>query len=55
MGLQRKAPFHPQWFAFFREERNLARNCATLSGAVLDVVCDDGLMPYACRMVWTKR
>ena len=28
----RKTPLHPQWFAFLREERNLERSCASLTG-----------------------
>ena len=39
----RKTPLHPQWFAFFREERNLQKDCAKLSGTVLDVGCAEGL------------
>lgn len=39
----RKTPLHPQWFAFLREERNLARTCAALTGTVLDVGCAGGL------------
>ena len=35
----RKTPLHPQWFAFFREERNLASTCQSLHGTVLDVGC----------------
>jgi SAM-dependent methyltransferase len=38
----RHTPFHPQWFALFREDRNLKRTCAGLSGVVLDVGCADG-------------
>jgi len=38
----RKTPLHPQWFAFLREERNLARTCQSLRGTVLDVGCADG-------------
>ena len=37
----RNTPFHPQWFAFFREKRSLARTCESLSGLVLDVGCAD--------------
>lgn len=37
----RHTPFHPQWFALFREERNLKRTCADLSGVVLDIGCAD--------------
>jgi len=39
----RKTPLHPQWFAFLREDRNLARTCERLSGTVLDVGCAEGL------------
>ena len=39
----RKTPLHPQWFAFLREERNLEKTCAQLSGTVLDVGCAEGL------------
>lgn len=35
-------PLHPQWFAFFREERSLRRTCDGLTGIVLDVGCADG-------------
>lgn len=35
----RNTPLHPQWFAFFREEANLKRTCANLSGTVIDVGC----------------
>ncbi len=38
----RNTPLHPQWFAFFREDRNLAATCRGLSGTVLDVGCADG-------------
>jgi SAM-dependent methyltransferase len=38
----RKTPLHPQWFAFMREERNLAITCEPLSGTVLDVGCAEG-------------
>ncbi len=37
----RRTPLHPQWFAFFREERNLKETCANLSGVVLDIGCAD--------------
>lgn len=37
----RNTPVHPQWFAFFRERRSLARTCESLSGLVLDVGCAD--------------
>ena len=39
----RKTPLHPQWFAFLREDRNLASTCERLSGTVLDVGCAEGL------------
>lgn len=35
----RKTPLHPQWFAFLREDRNLANTCKQLSGIVLDIGC----------------
>jgi SAM-dependent methyltransferase len=38
----RMTPLHPQWFAFMREERNLAITCEALSGTVLDVGCAEG-------------
>ena len=38
----RNTPLHPQWFAFFREEKNLKRTCEGLSGVVLDIGCADG-------------
>lgn len=34
-------PFHPQWFAFFREHRNLRATCAGLTGLVVDIGCAD--------------
>lgn len=37
----RNTPFHPQWFAFYREARNLRETCANLSGVVLDIGCAD--------------
>ena len=49
----RNTPLHPQWFAFFREQRNLRETCANLSGVVLDIGCADSkprrhLPPDAC-------
>lgn len=38
----RHTPLHPQWFAFFRDERNLKKTCENLSGVVLDIGCADG-------------
>lgn len=38
----KKTPFHPQWFAFCREERNLRQTCERLNGVVLDIGCADG-------------
>jgi SAM-dependent methyltransferase len=38
----RNTPLHPQWFAFFREERALKRTCRDLNGIVLDIGCADG-------------
>lgn len=35
-------PLHPQWFAFFREERHLRDSCEKLDGVVLDIGCADG-------------
>lgn len=37
----RQTPLHPQWFAFFRENKNLRATCSELSGIVLDVGCAD--------------
>ncbi len=37
----RLTPLHPQWFAYFREKRNLGASCANLSGLVLDIGCAD--------------
>lgn len=37
----RHTPLHPQWFAFFREDRNLKETCADLNGIVLDIGCAD--------------
>ena len=42
LGLLKKTPFHPQWFAFMREDRKLRATCAELSGLVLDIGCADG-------------
>lgn len=41
-GFVRNTPLHPQWFAFFREARNLAKTCKDLTGIVLDIGCADG-------------
>lgn len=38
----RNTPFHPQWFAFFRESTFLKKCCSDLSGVVLDIGCADG-------------
>lgn len=38
----RNTPLHPQWFAYFREDRNLSRTCGALSGLVLDIGCAEG-------------
>jgi SAM-dependent methyltransferase len=38
----RNTPFHPQWFAFFRENTFLKKCCSDLSGVVLDIGCADG-------------
>ncbi len=38
----RNTPLHPQWFAFFREERSLRTTCKSLTGVVLDIGCADG-------------
>ena len=40
-GRLRNTPLHPQWFAFFREERKLIETCKSLSGIVLDIGCAD--------------
>ncbi len=37
----RNTPLHPQWFAFFREQRNLRDACKDLTGLVLDIGCAD--------------
>jgi SAM-dependent methyltransferase len=37
----RTTPFHPQWFSFVQENRNLERTCSALDGIVLDVGCAD--------------
>lgn len=42
LGILKNTPFHPQWFAFFRETGNLRRSCERLSGVVLDIGCADG-------------
>ena len=38
----RNTPFHPQWFAFFREASFLRESCRDLAGLVLDIGCADG-------------
>ena len=38
LGLLRKTPVHPQWFAFLREDKNLRASCKVLNGLVLDVL-----------------
>lgn len=43
----KKTPFHPQWFAFLHEDRNLQATCDELSGVVLDIGCADG-KPKQC-------
>jgi SAM-dependent methyltransferase len=40
-AILRHTPLHPQWFAFFRERRNLKASCAALTGVVLDIGCAD--------------
>lgn len=51
----RMTPLHPQWFAFFREQRNLRQTCRVLSGIVLDVGCAEGkprrFMPASAEYV----
>ena len=42
LGLLRKTPVHPQWFAFLREDKNLRASCKVLNGLVLDIGCADG-------------
>lgn len=37
----RLTPFHPQWFAFFREKKSLRESCRHLGGIVLDIGCAD--------------
>ncbi|MDA0706625.1 MAG: class I SAM-dependent methyltransferase [Proteobacteria bacterium] len=37
----RNTPLHPQWFAFFREQRSLREVCKDLTGLVLDIGCAD--------------
>ncbi|MCH8059863.1 MAG: class I SAM-dependent methyltransferase [Proteobacteria bacterium] len=41
LGILQKTPFHPQWFAFFREDIFLRNSCAELGGVVLDIGCAD--------------
>jgi SAM-dependent methyltransferase len=41
LGKLKRTPLHPQWFAFFRDERYLKARCAVLSGVVLDIGCAD--------------
>jgi len=51
----KNTPLHPQWFAFFREERRLKRTCAILAGVVLDVGCAEAqprrFLPESARYV----
>jgi SAM-dependent methyltransferase len=55
LSILRNTPLHPQWFAFFREARNLRRTCANLSGVVLDVGCAEAhprhLLPEGARYI----
>jgi len=37
----KNTPLHPQWFAFFREDKNLRKSCSNLGGLVLDIGCAD--------------
>lgn len=41
LGKLKNTPLHPQWFAFFREERSLKATCARLDGIVIDIGCAD--------------
>lgn len=51
----KNTPLHPQWFAFFREARNLKKTCEALSGVVLDVGCAEAhprrLLPEGARYI----
>jgi SAM-dependent methyltransferase len=55
LSLLRNTPFHPQWFAFFREAKSLKRTCASLTGVVLDIGCADAkprqLMPEGVNYI----
>ena len=42
MAKLKRTPLHPQWFAFFRDDRYLAACCKNLSGLVVDIGCADG-------------
>jgi len=41
LAVLQNTPLHPQWFAFFREQRKLRESCRNLTGIVLDVGCAD--------------
>lgn len=41
VGRVKNTPLHPQWFAYFREQRFLKTVCGKLAGTVLDIGCAD--------------
>lgn len=51
----RKTPLHPQWFAFYREDRELRLACSTLKGTVTDIGCADAkprhYLPSGCQYI----
>jgi len=51
----RNTPFHPQWFAFYREDRELRSTCSALKGTVTDIGCADSkprqYLPPECQYI----
>ncbi len=41
LSFLRHTPFHPQWFAFRHEDRDLKRLAKTVTGRVLDIGCSN--------------
>jgi SAM-dependent methyltransferase len=41
IGKFKNTPFHPQWFAFFRDPGFIEARCSNLNGIVVDVGCAD--------------
>ncbi|HED13179.1 MAG TPA: class I SAM-dependent methyltransferase [Gammaproteobacteria bacterium] len=53
--LLRNTPLHPQWFAFYREDRGLRSSCSSLKGVVIDIGCADAKpkkhLPPDCQYI----